>query len=169
MGTTFAFFVYHGHSNAENTAFCSALYEHVFGCLLTWSFALPSLSFDLFNLSFDINLVWNWQLALPSDLLAAADNFTALSFAGAIAKLLTLLGNASFGRILSCYGDAGGVNIPLGSSFQDNTDTDRFIRHNHEDVSVVDIHFRHRYNDETFKVKDGGSVEIRVDGTEHPR
>ena len=68
---------------------------------------------------------------------AAANNFTALSFAGAIGKLVTLMGNASLGRILTCYGEAGGKNVPLGASAQDNQDTEAFVKHHSGDVNAV--------------------------------
>ena len=66
-----------------------------------------------------------------------ADSFTALSFAGAVGKLAINVSNASLGRILDCYGEAGGKNVPLGASAQDIFDTDAFIKHHYEDTDEV--------------------------------
>ena len=66
-----------------------------------------------------------------------ADSFTALSFAGAVGKLAINVSNASLGRILDCYGEAGGKNVALGTSAQDNSDTDAFIKRHHEDTDEV--------------------------------
>ena len=46
------------------------LYEHVFACLASWSFVLPSFSFDIFTITWDWwDLVLDWRMAMPSDLL----------------------------------------------------------------------------------------------------
>ena len=66
-----------------------------------------------------------------------ANSFTALSFVGAVGKLLANASNASLGRILDCYGEAGGKNVPLGTSAQDNLDTDAFVKHNYKYSSEV--------------------------------
>ena len=66
-----------------------------------------------------------------------ADSFTALSFAGAVGKLAINVSNASLGRILDCYGEAGGKNVPLGASAQEFLDTDAFIKRHHEDTDEV--------------------------------
>ena len=66
-----------------------------------------------------------------------ANSFTALSFVGAVGKLLVNASNASLGRILDCYGEAGGKNVPLGTSAQDNQDTDAFVKHHYEDTNEV--------------------------------
>ena len=66
-----------------------------------------------------------------------AESFTALSFAGAVGKLLINLSNYSLGRILDCYGKAGGKNVPLGASAQDIFDTDAFIKRHHKDTDEV--------------------------------
>ena len=66
-----------------------------------------------------------------------ADSFTALSFAGAVGKLLVLISNASLSRILACYGEAGGRNVALGTSAQDYIDPDAFIKRHHEDTNEV--------------------------------
>ena len=67
-----------------------------------------------------------------------ADSFTALSFAGAVGKLAINVSNASLGRILDCYGEAGGKNVALGTSAQDNEDTDAFVKkHHYEDTNEV--------------------------------
>ena len=66
-----------------------------------------------------------------------ANSFTALSFVGAVGKLLVNASNASLGRILDCYGEAGGKNVALSTSAQDNQDTDAFVRHNYEDLNKV--------------------------------
>ena len=47
------------------------------------------------------------------------------------------MGNASLGRILTCYGEAGGKNVPLGASAQDNQDTEAFVKHHSGDVNAV--------------------------------
>ncbi len=47
------------------------------------------------------------------------------------------MGNASLGRILTCYGEAGGKNVPLGTSARDNSDTVGFIKRHHEDIDEV--------------------------------
>ena len=66
-----------------------------------------------------------------------ANSFTALSFVGAVGKLLVNASNASLGRILDCYGEAGGKNVPLGTSAQDNQDTDAFVKRHYEDTNEV--------------------------------
>ena len=66
-----------------------------------------------------------------------ANSFTALSFVGAVGKLLVNASNASLGRILDCYGEAGGKNVPLGASAQENLDTDAFVKRHYEDANEV--------------------------------
>ena len=56
---------------------------------------------------------------------------------GAVGKLLVNASNASLGRILDCYGEAGGKNVPLGASAQDNQDTEAFVKHHSGDVNAV--------------------------------
>ena len=53
-----------------NTPPTQELYEHVFECLVSWSFVLPAFSFDLFDITWDWwDLVLDWPIAMPSDLL----------------------------------------------------------------------------------------------------
>ena len=66
-----------------------------------------------------------------------ANSFTALSFVGAVGKLLVNASNASLGRILDCYGEAGGKNVPLGASAQEILDTDAFVKRHYEDANEV--------------------------------
>ena len=66
-----------------------------------------------------------------------ANSFTALSFVGAVGKLLVNASNASLGRILDCYGEAGGKNVPLGTSAQNNQDTKAFVKRHYEDTNEV--------------------------------
>ena len=61
-----------------------------------------------------------------------ADSFTALSFAGAVGKLAINVSDASGGRV-DRGGDAGGRDVPRGTSAQDNQDTDAFVKHHYED------------------------------------
>ena len=57
-------------TSLPNTPPTQELYEHVFQCLESWSFVLPSFSFDIFNLNWDWwELVLDWRTAMPSDLL----------------------------------------------------------------------------------------------------
>ena len=104
MGTCLAFYVYMGHSEAQNMTLCAGgygptrslscpceapdcvqhmvtslhsntppiqeLYEHVFESLVSWSFVLPAFSFDIFDITWDWwDLVLDWRIAMPSDLL----------------------------------------------------------------------------------------------------
>ena len=66
-----------------------------------------------------------------------ANSFTALSFAGAVGKLAINVSNASLGRILDCYGEAGGKNVSFSASAQDISDTDVFIKRHYEDANEV--------------------------------
>ena len=53
-----------------NTPPTQELYEHVFEGLVSWSFVLPAFSFDIFDITWDWwDLVLDWRIAMPSDLL----------------------------------------------------------------------------------------------------
>ena len=97
FGTLSAFQVYRlfgqgatmGDNYEETKAFVFALYGFMFNVFASWTFALPAFSFNLIGLlPIDFDMVWQWRFVLPSDLLDAASGFTALSFLGALVKLV---------------------------------------------------------------------------------
>ena len=150
-----------------------ALYHNSFECFNSFEFALPSFSFEIFDLNLDLSILWDWPIFDPSDLLEAAKDFTAVSFAGALVKVGAALGNVGLPWLLSllgCYDDAGGKNVPLGGSAQGAEGAAVVLQNNYDDVSEgggLRKFFESNYGKESFIMGSDGNIEIRIDGEKY--
>ena len=128
---------------------------------------MPAMSFDLSSLrNLNLDFVWDFRITMPSDVLETAQAFTALSFAGALAKILVWLANGgmrwSLEKCLSGYETADGAEVSLGIRSRERSSYDYlFTMHPLREVEGI---LQENFGEQCLVLGADGTVELVIDG-----